>query len=169
MATAAFDRTLPRPSLNPGPVGAALTLIALGAGYLSIAVTWRQGVLFLVGAGAGVVLYQAAFGFTSSWRAMIVEGRGSGLRAQMLMLAVTCAVFLPLLAHGQIFGQPIHGSVSPSEFRLSTENRGEKTYSSSVMRSRGRSGNRGRPASLFHDLHAGAGSNPRGARADHFL
>ena len=126
MATAAFDRTLPRPSLNPGPVGAALTLIALGVGYLSIAVTWRQGVLFLVGAGAGVVLYQAAFGFTSSWRAMIVEGRGSGLRAQMLMLAVTCAVFLPLLAHGQIFGQPIHGSVSPSEFRLSAENREEK-------------------------------------------
>jgi hypothetical protein len=57
---------------------------------------------------------------------MIVEGRGSGLRAQMLMLAVTCAVFLPLLAHGQIFGQPIHGSVSPSEFRLSAENREEK-------------------------------------------
>src|ERR1019366_7586608 len=126
MATAIFDRALPRPSLNPGPVGVALTLIVLGAGYLSVAVTWRQGALFLVGGGAGVVLYHAAFGFTSSWRAMIVEGRGGGLRAQMLMLAVTCAVFLPLLAHGQIFGQPIHGSVSPSEFRLSAENRGEK-------------------------------------------
>lgn len=113
MATAIFDRALPRPSLNPGPVGAALTLIVLGAGYLSVAVTWRQGALFLVGGGAGVVLYHAAFGFTSSWRAMIVEGRGGGLRAQMLMLAVTCAVFLPMLAHGQIFGQPIRGSVSP--------------------------------------------------------
>lgn len=113
MATAIFDRALPRPSLNPGPVGVALTLIVLGAGYLSVAVTWRQGALFLVGGGAGVVLYHAAFGFTSSWRAMIVEGRGGGLRAQMLMLAVTCAVFLPMLAHGQIFGQPIRGSVSP--------------------------------------------------------
>lgn len=113
MATAIFDRALPRPSLNPGPVGVALTLIVLGAGYLSVAVTWRQGALFLVGGGAGVVLYHAAFGFTSSWRAMIVEGRGDGLRAQMLMLAVTCAVFLPMLAHGQIFGQPIRGSVSP--------------------------------------------------------
>jgi uncharacterized membrane protein YedE/YeeE len=114
MATAIFDRALPRPSLNPGPVGVALTLIVLGAGYLSVAaVTWRQGALFLVGGGAGVVLYHAAFGFTSSWRAMIVEGRGGGLRAQMLMLAVTCGAFLPLLAHGQIFGQPLHGSVSP--------------------------------------------------------
>jgi uncharacterized membrane protein YedE/YeeE len=111
MATATFDSPLPRPSLNSGPVGVALTLIVLGAGYLSVAVTWRQGALFLV--GAGVTLYDAAFGFTSSWRAMIVEGRGGGLRAQMLMLALTCAVFLPLLAHGQIFGRPVHGSVSP--------------------------------------------------------
>jgi uncharacterized protein len=31
----------------------------------------------------------------------------------MLMLAVTCAVFLPLLAHGQIFGQPVRGAVAP--------------------------------------------------------
>jgi len=88
-------------------------LIVLGAGYLSVAVTWRQGALFLVGAGAGVILYHAAFGFTSSWRAMIIDGRGSGLRAQMLMLAVTCAVFLPLLAHGHVFGQPVYGSVAP--------------------------------------------------------
>ena len=61
------------------------------------AFTWRQGALFLVGAGAGVVLYHAAFGFTSLAR-HDREGRGAGLRAQMLMLAATCAVFLPMLA-----------------------------------------------------------------------
>ena len=48
-----------------------------------------------------------------SRRAMIAEGRGDGLRAQMLMLAVTCALFFPVLAHGQIFGQAVRGSVSP--------------------------------------------------------
>ena len=89
------------------------TLVALGAAYLTAAVSWRQGALFLVGAGAGVVLYHAAFGFTSSWRAMIAAGRGDGLRAHMLMLAVTCAVFLPVLAHGHIFGQPVRGAVAP--------------------------------------------------------
>jgi uncharacterized membrane protein YedE/YeeE len=31
----------------------------------------------------------------------------------MLMLAVTCAVFFPVLAHGQIFGHAVRGSVSP--------------------------------------------------------
>lgn len=114
MSTATtLDRALPRPSFNLGPVGVSLTLVALGAAYLTAAVNWRQGALFIVGAGAGVVLYHAAFGFTSSWRAVFAAGRGDGLRAHMLMLAVTCAVFLPILAHGHIFGQPVRGAVAP--------------------------------------------------------
>jgi uncharacterized protein len=113
MTSATLDCALPRPSTNAVPVGVACALIASGTAYLTSAFAWRQGALFLVGAGAGVVLYHAAFGFTSSWRAMIAEGRGAGLRAQMLMLAATCAVFLPVLARGQIFGQPVRGAVSP--------------------------------------------------------
>jgi uncharacterized protein len=114
MSTTTMGRLVARPAFNPGPVSVALALIAIGATYLTAALTWRQGALFLVGVGAGVVLYHAAFGFTSSWRAMIAEGRGDGLRAQMLMLAVTCAVFFPVLAHGQIFGHAVRGSVAPA-------------------------------------------------------
>ena len=88
-------------------------LIALAAWYFNAAISWRQAALFLVGAGAGVVLYHAAFGFTSSWRVFISDRRGAGLRAQMLMLAITCAVFFPLLAAGSFMGQPLRGSVSP--------------------------------------------------------
>jgi uncharacterized membrane protein YedE/YeeE len=95
------------------PMSLAVVLIVLGATYLTAAFTWRQGALFLVGAAAGVVLYYAAFGFTSAWRTMIIEGRGDGLRAQMLMLAVTCAVFFPILAQGEFFGETERGSVSP--------------------------------------------------------
>jgi uncharacterized membrane protein YedE/YeeE len=90
-----------------------MALIAIGAVSLGLAFSWRQAALFLVGAGAGIVLYHSAFGFTSAWRAMIAEGRGAALRAQMLMLAVTCLVFLPLLADGQVFGRFVRGSVSP--------------------------------------------------------
>jgi uncharacterized membrane protein YedE/YeeE len=101
-----------RPAFDAGPaLGAAA--IAIGAFYLNAVVSWRQSALFVVGAFAGVVLYHAAFGFTSSWRVFISDRRGAGLRAQMLMLAVTCAVFFPLLAAGGIFGQPVRGSVSP--------------------------------------------------------
>jgi uncharacterized membrane protein YedE/YeeE len=94
-------------------VGLGTVAVAAGAIYLAEAFGWRQGALFLVGAGAGVVLYHAAFGFTSAWRAMIVYRRGAGLRAQLLMLAVTSAIFFPALAAGSIFGEPVRGSVAP--------------------------------------------------------
>src|SRR3954471_6968342 len=102
-----------RPSFNPAPGTTALAAIAAGALYLNAAVAGRQSLLFLVGAVAGVALYHAAFGFTASWRTFITDRRGGGIRAQMLMLALTCAVFFPLLANGHAFGQPLRGSVSP--------------------------------------------------------
>ena len=100
-------------ALVPGPAAIAAGVIVLAAWYLDAAISWRQAALFLVGAGAGVVLYHAAFGFTSSWRVFISDRRGAGLRAQMLMLAITCAVFFPLIAAGTLWGQPVRGSVSP--------------------------------------------------------
>jgi uncharacterized membrane protein YedE/YeeE len=117
MTTRALNRSQPvafdSRALVPGPAAITAILIALAAWYLNAAISWRQSALFLVGAGAGVVLYHAAFGFTSSWRVFISDRRGAGLRAQMLMLAITCAVFFPLLASGTLFGQPLRGSVSP--------------------------------------------------------
>ena len=113
--TATLDRPLAfeRPSFNPAPAAVALAAIGAGALYLNATVTGRQSLLFLVGAAAGVALYHAAFGFTASWRTFITNGRGAGIRAQMLMLALTCAVFFPVLASGQLFGQAVRGSVSP--------------------------------------------------------
>src|SRR5438067_13769382 len=108
-----FSVAFERRALNPGPVGVAVAALALGALYLDAAVSWRQAALFLVGGAAGVVLYHAAFGFTSAWRVFIASGRGSGLRAQMLMLAVTCLVFMPALGSGHLLGQAVRGSVSP--------------------------------------------------------
>src|SRR5205809_2308926 len=102
-----------RQSLNPRPAAIALLVIAAAALYLNAAVSGRQALLFLVGAVAGVALYHAAFGFTASWRTFITDRRGGGIRAQMLMLALTCAVFFPLLANGHAFGQTLRGSVSP--------------------------------------------------------
>ena len=117
MSTQALNPTAPvrvtSRALVPGPAAATAMAIALSAWYLTAIVSWRQAALFIVGAFAGVVLYHAAFGFTSSWRVFISDRRGAGLRAQMLMLAVTCAVFFPLLASGSFLGQPLRGSVSP--------------------------------------------------------
>jgi uncharacterized membrane protein YedE/YeeE len=87
--------------------------MALGAVYLASTISGRQAALFLVGAFAGIVLYHAAFGFTSSWRAFLVYARGRGVRAQMLMLALTCLFFFPVIGSGHFFGQAVRGSLSP--------------------------------------------------------
>ena len=85
---------------NRGPAAVASAAIALTALYLNAAVSGRQSILFLIGTAAGIVLYHAAFGFTSAWRVFVSDRRGAGLRAQMLMLAATTIVFFPLLANG---------------------------------------------------------------------
>jgi len=108
-----FAPALERPSFNAAPAAVAVALIALASLYLDAVVGARQALLFLVGAAAGIVLYHAAFGFTSSWRDFLVHGRGAGIRAQMLMLALTCLVFFPLLSRGHIGAQTIRGAVSP--------------------------------------------------------
>lgn len=100
--------------MHRGALTAALGLIAIGGVTLGAVVSLRQALLFLVGASAGLVLYHAAFGFTSSWREFIVHRRGGGLRAQMLMLAVTTVVFVPLIAHGSLWGEAVRGSVAPA-------------------------------------------------------
>jgi uncharacterized membrane protein YedE/YeeE len=103
-----------RVDINPKPLGVSFVLIVLGALYLAQAVSVRQAALFVVGALLGLALYHAAFGFTSSWRVFIADGRGAGLRAQMIMLAVGVALFFPALASGTLFGNPVTGLVSPA-------------------------------------------------------
>ncbi len=96
----------------PAALGAGALLLA-GAAAIDQAVSHRQVALYLLGAALGLVLYHAAFGFTSAWRIFIADRRGEGLRAQMVMLAVAVVLFFPVLAAGTLFGQPVQGFVSP--------------------------------------------------------
>jgi uncharacterized protein len=102
-------RSSQRPSINRNVVGLGLAVLTAGALALGEAYGWRQGALFVLGSGLGLVLYHALFGFTSAWRVFIADGRGAGLRAQMLMLAIAAVLFFPALGHGSLFGQVVHG------------------------------------------------------------
>jgi uncharacterized membrane protein YedE/YeeE len=97
------------PQINSAVVTFASALLVAGALALADYYTWRQGALFLLGGALGLALYHALFGFTSAWRVFIANGRGAGLRAQMLMLAVAAVLFFPTLGEGSLFGQPVHG------------------------------------------------------------
>ncbi|MCA1855558.1 YeeE/YedE family protein [Massilia oculi] len=96
------------------PFAVSLLLLLVGAWYLAQAADGRQAALYIVGALLGLTLYHAAFGFTSAWRVFIADGRGAGLRAQMLMLALGVLLFFPVLASGELFGTPVKGLVSPA-------------------------------------------------------
>lgn len=93
-----------------GKVAAIATgLLIGGAVILSLTISFNQGLLYLLGGFLGVTLYHALFGFTSAWRVFISDRRGTGLRAQMIMLAIAVLLFFPALAHGTLFGQPVRG------------------------------------------------------------
>ncbi len=105
-----------RASLNinaPASLLAGAGIVA-GAALIGAIVNPRQAVLYVLGAVLGLVLYHAAFGFTSAWRVFIADRRGEGLRAQMVMLAIASILFFPVLASGSLFGQPVAGNVSPA-------------------------------------------------------
>lgn len=94
-------------------VGVAVLFLLSGTLFLWEAFGGRQASLFLVGGALGLVLYHAVFGFTSAWRLFLADRRGAGLRAQMLLLAVTSLLFLPALASGSLFGRPVGEAVAP--------------------------------------------------------
>ena len=101
----------PRPNWRVAAL--AGVLLVGGAAFINGAAAGRFAALYLLGGALGLVLYHAAFGMTSHWRAFLAEGRGAGLRAQMVMLALASAVFLPILDAGSLFGRPVGGAVAP--------------------------------------------------------
>ena len=95
-------------------VTVALALFGVGTFYLQATIHWRQATLFLLGGVLGLFLYHAEFGFTSAWRVFISDRRGRGLRAQMLMQALACALFFPVLdTSAPILGLAVRGNVNP--------------------------------------------------------
>ncbi|HCL66816.1 MAG TPA: hypothetical protein DIC56_18675 [Rhizobium sp.] len=102
-----------RQPLLGAPGLGALAVLVSGTLLLGLAYGRTQGALFLVGGALGISLYHAAFGFTSAWRVFIMDGRGRGLRVQMILLALTVVFFFPFLASGTLFGQEVKGFVSP--------------------------------------------------------
>jgi len=115
MSDVSFDRPkfLPPVSIDRAPARVASAFFIIG--FLAIAwlVDLRQAALFIVGGLLGAALYHGSFGFTGGWRRFVVEGRGRAIRAQMLMIAVAAVAMIPLLAAGNLGGQPLVGALAP--------------------------------------------------------
>lgn len=100
-------------------VGGVLLALALGA-----LIYQRSGqvpaILFAIGTALGFVLFHSRFGFTSAWRQLVAVRQGKALRAHMLMLAVACTLFAPILANQVSFqdGVAVAPTLAPIGFGL---------------------------------------------------
>ena len=100
--------------IDKGPVSVALLAIATVAVSVGALIGVRQSILFIIGCCLGLTLYHASFGFAGSWRRLVVEKRGQGLRAQMLMIGLASIVFIPLLFKGEALGQSLAAATAPA-------------------------------------------------------
>jgi uncharacterized membrane protein YedE/YeeE len=100
-------------NIDKGVVLFVSLAILVGTQMIGQLVDSRMSLLFLIGGLLGATLYHASFGFTGGWRRMVVEKRGRGLRAQMIMVGAAAIAFIPLLAAGSVFGQPLVGALAP--------------------------------------------------------
>jgi uncharacterized protein len=89
---------------QPLPLFLGLGLLAALAAFSFRDIGLTGPGLALAGGLAGAALWKAAFGFTASWRDLVLEGRTQGLRIQILMFAVTGLVALPLIANDVVRG-----------------------------------------------------------------
>lgn len=98
--------------------GIAIALFAYALLWLQQNETSTQMWLMLIGGLLGLALYHASFGFTTAWRNLIINRRGRGVRAQMVMLAIAVCLFFPALGAGELFGEEVRGYVRPLGFSV---------------------------------------------------
>ncbi len=109
----------PKPAFRTAlPSPAARLLVAGLAGCVAVGAlagfgSGRLVALGVIGLLMGIALYHAAFGFSHGYRILFAEGRSAHVRAQILMLAAAVLLFLPVLAMGEVFGQPVRGFTFP--------------------------------------------------------
>ena len=97
--------------------GLALAALALAVILAILAAShggsWRHPALAMTGVGLGFVLFQSAFGFAGSFRAVLERRDFAGFRGQAAALALASLIFYPLLAQGSLFGMPVSGFGAP--------------------------------------------------------
>ncbi|GAA4367279.1 YeeE/YedE family protein [Nocardioides caricicola] len=88
------------PPAQAGVVIAGLVAALVLGGFIFTRSGQVPALLFGLGLALGFVLFHSRFGFTSAWRQLVAVRQGKALRAHMLMLAVACTLFAPILANG---------------------------------------------------------------------
>ena len=100
------------PQALPAIIAALLLLV--GALGLALHYGGNHALLWGLGAALGYTLYRGSFSFAGGFREALADGRGAGLRAQMLMLGILVIIMLPTIQAGTLAGAPVRGIVFPA-------------------------------------------------------
>ncbi len=92
-------------------IGVGVAAFVARGGFDGTGVSYFFGAL--LGGFAGYGLYHASFGFTGAWRRMSRERRGAGLRAQMVLIGLTCAVTYLLIGYQDVTGWKMYPVIMP--------------------------------------------------------
>ncbi len=106
------DTLRERPSVDMSVALFAASILAVGALIIGVEVSVRMAALYLIGGGLGVALLHGAFGFTAGWRRIVTHGDGRGMRAQLIVIALTMLVFIPLI-NGVLPDLSLTGAIAP--------------------------------------------------------
>lgn len=93
-----------------------LSASLLAYGFVAVALqpgNHRLLILLTLGVFLGAVLYLCSFGFSAAYRDMLMGRDFSGVRSQILLLAVSTVLFAPALSAGHFLGQPVTGAYAP--------------------------------------------------------
>ncbi|WP_296602297.1 YeeE/YedE family protein [Nocardioides sp.] len=118
------DTAAPAPAPVAEPPQARVVVVGLVAALVLGGIVLNvsgtvPAILFGIGLALGFVLFHSRFGFTSAWRQLVAVRQGKALRAHMLMLAVACTLFAPILATGASYGDaPASPTLAPIGFGL---------------------------------------------------
>jgi len=96
-----------------GKVVLSFLMITIGITVYLLSISWRHSSLLLIGAGFGITLYHAGFGFASAYRKWFRQGEVDGMLAQILMLSIATLLFAPFLLHGTLGESPLRGALAP--------------------------------------------------------
>ncbi len=75
---------------------------------------WWQAIAWPLGAALGLTLFQCSFSFAGSFRLLLGARLSAMFRAQLVLLALTTLLILPVVAGNSLFGLPMRGLVFPT-------------------------------------------------------
>ncbi|MFQ3229741.1 YeeE/YedE family protein [Reinekea sp.] len=88
---------------TPWGIDSYITSIAFATIAIIGALIWLETATFLVvlfgiGTVLGIAMFQSSLGFTGAWRNFVLTGQATGMRAQLVMLAVASVLIIPLVS-----------------------------------------------------------------------